>query len=202
MNASSKAGTSSYPGFAAFPIKATFLLIPFIVFYNLWPNRGATLYGEVRGVSDFRKNVYAMGGALLFTTVVVLVTFAAMAHAMGWNTYRIVSSAYWGYFTAPLAMFPYPGTLAAFFYHSEIVQVVIILLLSLWFFGRAGSVFLSSTRMIFASAFDSHRASVAAAGCLQRVADREVQDRRDTADHRVGCDLRRVPGVLYLQMAL
>ena len=80
--ASDKAGTSSYPGSSSFPVKETFLLIPFIVFYNLWPNWGATLYGEVKGASDFRKNVYAMAGALIFTTLVVLITFAAMAHAM------------------------------------------------------------------------------------------------------------------------
>jgi basic amino acid/polyamine antiporter, APA family len=154
VSASDKAGTSTYPGFTAFPFKETFLLLPFMVFYNLWPNWGATLYGEVRGASDFRKNIYAMGGALVFTTVVVVVTFAAMAHAIGFETYGIMSSAYWAYFTAPLAVFPYPGTLAAFFYQSELVQVVLILLLSLWFFGWAGSVFLSSTRMIFAAAFD------------------------------------------------
>jgi APA family basic amino acid/polyamine antiporter len=154
ISASDKAGTSSYPGFGDFPFKETFLLIPFMVFYNLWPNWGATLYGEVRGASDFRKNIYAMGGALLFTTVVVVLTFAAMAHAIGFETYGIMSSAYWGYFTAPLAIFPYPGTIAAFFYTNELVQVVLILLLSLWFFGWAGSVFLSSTRMIFAAAFD------------------------------------------------
>jgi len=154
ISASDKAGTSTYPGFGDFPFKETFLLLPFMVFYNLWPNWGATLYGEVRGASDFRKNIYAMGGALVFTTIVVVLTFAAMAHAMGFETYGIMSSAYWAYFTAPLAVFPYPGTLAAFFYQSELVQVVLILLLSLWFFGWAGSVFLSSTRMIFAAAFD------------------------------------------------
>jgi amino acid transporter len=154
IRASDKAGTSTYPGFGDFPFKETFLLLPFMVFYNLWPNWGATLYGEVRGASDFRKNIYAMGGALVFTTVVVVVTFAAMAHAIGFETYGIMSSAYWGYFTAPLAVFPYPGTIAAFFYTNELVQVVLILLLSLWFFGWAGSVFLSSTRMIFAAAFD------------------------------------------------
>ena len=32
--------------------------------------------------------------------------------------------------------------------------MVLLLLLSLWFFGWAGSVFLSSTRVIFAAAFD------------------------------------------------
>jgi basic amino acid/polyamine antiporter, APA family len=154
QQASDKAGTSTYPGFGSFPVKESFLLIPFIVFYNLWPNWGATLYGEVKGASDFRRNIYAMAGALVFTTVVVLITFALMAHAIGWNTYGIMSSAFWLYFTAPVAVFPYPGTLAAMFFTNELVQLIILLLLSLWFFGWAGSVFLSSTRMIFASAFD------------------------------------------------
>jgi APA family basic amino acid/polyamine antiporter len=146
---------SHFADFASLPLKATFLLIPFIVFYNLWPNWGATLYGEVRGASDFRKNVYAMGGALIFTTVVVVLTFAVMAHAMGFKFYGILSESYWGYLAnTPLAIFPYPGTLAMFFFQNELVQLIIILLLSLWFFGWAGSVFLSSTRMIFAAAFD------------------------------------------------
>ena len=51
---------------AAFP---TLLLIPFLAFFNLFSNWGATLYGEVRGASDFRKNIYAMGGALVVTSL-------------------------------------------------------------------------------------------------------------------------------------
>ena len=144
----------SFQGYGSTPLRATFLLIPFMLFFNLWPNWGATLYGEVRGASDFRKNIYAMGGALLFTTVVVLITFAAMAHAMGFDFYGILSSEYWVAFTSPTYWFPYPGMLAAMFFSNGFVQVVLLLLLSLWFFGWAGSVFLSSTRMIFAAAFD------------------------------------------------
>jgi basic amino acid/polyamine antiporter, APA family len=145
----------SYKGFGAFPLKATFLLIPFMLFYNLWPNWGATLYGEVRGASDFRKNIYAMGGALVFTTIVVVLTFAAMAHAMGYTFYGILSGEYWVTVAkAPTYWFPYPGMLAAMFIHNGFLQVVLLLLLSLWFFGWAGSVFLSSTRVIFAAAFD------------------------------------------------
>src|SRR5207247_333738 len=30
------------------------LIIPFLCFWILWPNWGATLYGEVRGASDFK----------------------------------------------------------------------------------------------------------------------------------------------------
>jgi APA family basic amino acid/polyamine antiporter len=151
--ASQKAGLT-FHGFASLPLRASFLLIPFMVFYNLWPNWGATLYGEVRGASDFRKNVYAMGGALVFTTVVVVITFAAMAHVMGFGFYGILSSEYWAAFTAPTYWFPYPGMLAAMLISNGFLQVVLLLLLSLWFFGWAGSVFLSSTRMIFAAAFD------------------------------------------------
>ncbi|MGN6377877.1 MAG: amino acid permease [Gaiellales bacterium] len=153
VDAAHKAGVG-FKGFGAFPLRATLLLVPFMLFYNLWPNWGATLYGEVRGASDFRKNIYAMGGALVFTTVVVVATFAAMAHAMGFNFYGILSAEYWASFTAPTYWFPYPGMLAAMFFHNGLVQVVLLLLLSLWFFGWAGSVFLSSTRVIFAAAFD------------------------------------------------
>jgi len=38
--------------------------------------------------------------------------------------------------------------------HSQVFQVILILLMSLWFFGWVGTLFLSSTRVIFAAAFD------------------------------------------------
>ena len=44
---------------------ATWTLIPFMLFWMAWPNWGATLYGEVRGAKDFRKNIYQMLGGLL-----------------------------------------------------------------------------------------------------------------------------------------
>ena len=31
------------------------LLVPFMMFFILWPNWGATLYGEIRGASDFKR---------------------------------------------------------------------------------------------------------------------------------------------------
>jgi basic amino acid/polyamine antiporter, APA family len=148
-------GGFSTPGFGSFPVKETFLLLPFIVFYNLWPNWGATLYGEVRGASDFRKNIYAMGGALVFMTVITVITLGAMAHSVGLDFYGILSGEYWlTVVKEPFYLFPYPGTLAAFFYTNEVVQLAIIWLLGLWFLGWAGTLFLSSTRMVFAAAFD------------------------------------------------
>ena len=44
-------------------VRVDVLLIPMIAFFNLWSNWGATLYGEVRGASDFRKNIYRDGAA-------------------------------------------------------------------------------------------------------------------------------------------
>src|SRR6266851_5469403 len=43
---------------------------------------------------------------------------------------------------------------AGWLVHNTAFQVVLILVLSLWFFGWVGTLFLSSTRVIFAAAFD------------------------------------------------
>jgi basic amino acid/polyamine antiporter, APA family len=150
-----KAGLKGYDpgGVGSFSLSATVLLIPMLLFFNLWSNWGATLYGEVRGASDFRKNIYAMGGALLATTIVGGLFLLLFAKTFGWDFYNAANNAFWAG-TNPIGVFPYPGTLAAFLMGSPILQFILITLLSLWFFGWVGSVFLSSTRVIFATAFD------------------------------------------------
>ena len=53
----SAGGPSALPanlGFSPF-FGDSLLLIPFLCFWILWPNWGATLYGEVRGASDFKR---------------------------------------------------------------------------------------------------------------------------------------------------
>jgi basic amino acid/polyamine antiporter, APA family len=154
------AGTPSGVGdFGAF--SGIFLLIPFILFFNLWSNWGATLYGEVRGASDFRNNIKAMGGALIVTTILAAICLLLFAKTFGWDFYNAANNAYWGqpalfdYVKNPaITFFPYPGLLAAFLMDGAFWQVLLILLLSLWFFGWVGTVFLSSTRVVFATAFD------------------------------------------------
>jgi amino acid transporter len=133
--------------------KGTFLLIPFILFFNLWSNWGATLYGEVRGASDFRKNVYAMGGALIATTILAVITMLLFAKTFGWDFYNASNNGYWSG-EGPLGIFPYPGLLTAFLMDGAFWQFLLISLLALWFFGWVGTVFLSSTRVVFAAAFD------------------------------------------------
>lgn len=141
------------PGDLAFG--PTMLLIPMIVFFNLFSNWGATLYGEIRGASDFRKNIYAMGGALIVTTIVAVILLLLFAKTFGWDFYYAANNAYWsGAEGAPTTAWPYPGLLAAFLFDSPILQFILVGLLALWFFGWVGSVFLSSTRVVFATAFD------------------------------------------------
>jgi APA family basic amino acid/polyamine antiporter len=149
------AGLKDYDpgGVGSFSLSSTVLLIPMLLFFNLWSNWGATLYGEVRGASDFRKNIYAMGGALIATTIVGAIFLLLFAKTFGWDFYNAANNAFWAG-TGPIGVFPYPGTMAAFLMGSPVLQFILITLLSLWFFGWVGSVFLSSTRVIFATAFD------------------------------------------------
>jgi APA family basic amino acid/polyamine antiporter len=155
-------GGADYSSVAGGALKGTFLLIPFIVFFNLWSNWGATLYGEVRGASDFRKNVYAMGGALIATTILAVIMLLLFAKTFGWDFYNSANNAYWGTYygyelggDAPLGSnFPYPGMLGAMLFGNGVLQLIVVALLSLWFFGWVGTVFLSSTRVVFATAFD------------------------------------------------
>jgi basic amino acid/polyamine antiporter, APA family len=150
-----KAGTDGYvpPAIGSFAVGATFLLIPMMAFFNLWSNWGATLYGEVRGASDFRKNIYAMAGALIATTITAVILFLLFSKTFGWDWYNAANNAFWAG-TIPTGVWPYPGLLAASFFGSPVLQFILVAVLSLWFFGWVGTVFLSSTRVIFAAAFD------------------------------------------------
>jgi basic amino acid/polyamine antiporter, APA family len=51
-------------------------------------------------------------------------------------------------------IWPYPIMFAGWLIHNTVFQVALILVMSLWFLGWVGTLFLSSTRVIFAAAFD------------------------------------------------
>jgi len=140
---------------------AIFLAMPYIVFFNLWPNWGATLYGEVKGADDFKRNFAGMAWALGVTTVLGVVFFLLVNKTIGWDFFSNANAAYWSYrwgYTPdtppPLNVWPYPAMLAMFLTTNPLLQFVVILAMSMWFFGWAGTIFLSSTRVIFAAAFD------------------------------------------------
>ncbi|HLE14427.1 MAG TPA: APC family permease [Anaerolineales bacterium] len=157
--AGQEAGTVTAPlGSLAFGISMA--LIPMIVFFNLWPNWGSTLYGEVRGATDYKRNFWGMTAAVIVTVVGALVFFALIAKTLGWDFYNNANGAFWNYTwgytdqAPPLPFWPYPGLFAAFMVKSRAVQLLVLVLMSLWWFGWSGTVFLSSTRVIFAAAFD------------------------------------------------
>jgi len=137
-----------------------FLTLPYLVFFNLWPNWGATLYGEVRGATDFKRNITGMGAALGVTTLLGILLLYAISKTIGWEFYVQAGGAWWNYAwgfstDAPaLPVWPYPALFAAFLTTNKVVQFIVIALMSLWWFGWSGTVFLSSTRVIFAAAFD------------------------------------------------
>jgi amino acid transporter len=146
--------------FARSSLGAIFLAMPYIVFFNLWPNWGATLYGEVKGADDFKRNFWGMALGLLVTTGLAILLFVLINKTITWEFYRNANAAYWNYrwgYTEtppPFPVWPYPALLAMFVTSNPLLQVIVLLAMGTWFFGWAGTMFLSSTRVIFAAAFD------------------------------------------------
>jgi basic amino acid/polyamine antiporter, APA family len=135
------------------PLGPTLLLVPNMMFFILWPNWGASLYGEIRGASDFKRVFRGMFFGLWITTALVVIFFLLMAKTFGWNFYQNANAAFFnGSF--PLPVWPYPFMFVGWLVHNTAFQVILILVMSLWFFGWVGTLFLSSTRVIFAAAFD------------------------------------------------
>ena len=135
------------------------LLVPMLMFYLLWPNWGTTLYGEVRGASDFKRVFAGMFFGLWTTVLLSVILLVLFARFFGFDFYQDVNALWVDnvYGTASahaLPIFPYPVMLVGWAVHNQVFQVILILLMSLWFFAWVGTLFLSSTRVIFAAAFD------------------------------------------------
>jgi basic amino acid/polyamine antiporter, APA family len=134
------------------------LLIPFLCFWILWPNWGATLYGEVRGASDFRRVMSGMMWGLWVTVAIAFVFILLAAKFFGWEFFNAANLNYWAtvyeFGDAAIPIWSYPPMLASFYFHNEAIQAIIVLVFGAWFLGWAGTLFLSSTRVIFAAAFD------------------------------------------------
>jgi amino acid transporter len=150
--AAAKAGYATHPlGFG--PLGPTMLLVPYMMFFLLWPNWGATLYGEIRGASDFRRVFTGMFSGLWITVACTILFLLLVYKTIGWDFYQNANAL--GYNLTPqFGIWPYPFMFAGWLVHNTAFQVILILVLSLWFFGWVGTLFLSSTRVIFAAAFD------------------------------------------------
>src|SRR3989440_796853 len=151
-----KAGAGGV-SFGTFGIGATFLLLPFLAFYLLWPVWGATLYGEVRGAKEYRKVFSAMFWGLWVTVALVAVVILLIVKTIGWDFYTAANGAFWNTLAGgapPVGIWPYPVMFAGWLMNNHLLQALLIAVMGLWFFGWAGTLFLSSTRVIFAAAFD------------------------------------------------
>jgi hypothetical protein len=77
---------------------------------------------------------------------------------MGWDFYINANGAFWSnvfYGTAvPIPVWPYPVQFATFLTTSRALQTLVVFLVGFWWFGWSGTLFLSSTRVIFAAALD------------------------------------------------
>jgi amino acid transporter len=160
LKAAAKGGTSGV-SFGSFGLGSTLLLLPLLAFYLLWPNWGATLYGEVRGAKEYRRVFNAMFWGLWVTVGLVAVVMLLILKTVGWDFYYAANAAFWNNLFAvqgapapPVPIWPYPVMLAGWLVNSHLFQALLIAVMGLWFFGWAGTLFLSSTRVIFAAAFD------------------------------------------------
>jgi len=137
---------------------ASMALVPMMTFFNLWPNWGSTLYGEVRGATDYKRNFWGMAWAIIVTAGLALIFFALINKTMGWDFYINANGAFWSnvfYGTdVAIPVWPYPVQFASFLTGSRFLQLLIVFLVGMWWFGWSGTVFLSSTRVIFAAALD------------------------------------------------
>jgi len=157
IEAGQAAGTLFGP-LGVIALGASMAMVPMMTFFNLWPNWGSTLYGEVRGATDYKRNFWGMAAAIIVTAVLALIFFALINKTMGWDFYINANGAFWSnvfYGTdVPIPVWPYPVMFASFLTPSKFLQFLIIFLVGMWWFGWSGTVFLSSTRVIFAAALD------------------------------------------------
>ena len=155
-------------GHAALPAKIgltpflgdSLLIIPFLCFWILWPNWGSTLYGEVRGASDFKRVMSGMMWGLWVTIAIAVVFLLLASKFFGWDFFNAGNVNFINYFYAytdspgPTPIWTYPPLLVGMFFHNSLIGALLILAFGAWFLGWAGTLFLSSTRVIFAAAFD------------------------------------------------
>ena len=158
----SAGGFSGLAGLTDWNVSTSLGLIPFIVFFNLYPVWGATLYGEVRGSNDFKRNLKALTASLVFTSILAVIGFLLFASAFGWNFWNSANYVYWGTIYAynpstpalPFPIFPSPGLFAGILTGNVLVELFLLITLSCFYWGWSGTLFITSTRVMFAASFD------------------------------------------------
>src|SRR3979411_1491571 len=145
IDAASKTFAGS--SFTTFTFVPLLLLLPWLAFYLLWPNWGATLYGEVRGSKDLRRPFWSMFWGLWVTVALVALVVILINKTIGWNFYQSANAAYWnnlfavqGAVAPPIPIWPYPVMFAGFLVNNHIFQALLIIVMGLWFCRWAGTL--------------------------------------------------------------
>jgi len=132
---------------------ASYKLLPMLLFWIMWPVWGSTLFGEVREAGEWRKMFNVFEGALIAAAAVAIVLWPLFDSAVGYEFYQALN---YNYFvgSGQQQWLSAPTTIAAIAMGNGILAKLMAILMAGWFFAWSGTVFLSSTRVIFATAFD------------------------------------------------
>jgi APA family basic amino acid/polyamine antiporter len=94
-------------------------------------------------------------------TIAIAILFLLLASKFfGWQFFNAGNvnfiNFFYGYTASngPIPVWTYPPLLIGMWFHSQLIGVLLTLVFGAWFLGWAGTLFLSSTRVIFAAAFD------------------------------------------------
>ncbi|MFB6183354.1 MAG: APC family permease [Haloarculaceae archaeon] len=132
---------------------ASFKLVPMLLFWIMWTVWGSTLFGEVREAGEFRKMFGVFEAALIGAGVFAIVLWPIFDGAVGYNFYQALN---YNYFvgSGQLQWLSAPTFVAALTLGGGPLGMLEVVLMAGWFFAWSGTVFMSSTRVIFATAFD------------------------------------------------
>jgi len=133
--------------------EASYLLFPMLLFWIMWTVWGSTLFGEVREAGEWSKMFNVFEAALVGAAVFAIVLWVVFSNALTWEFYQALN---WSYFVGAGEMqwLSSPTTLAGIAFGGGALGLLVTVLMAGWFFAWSGTVFLSSTRVIFAAAFD------------------------------------------------
>ncbi len=106
-------------------LTAAVAMLPFMLFWILYPNWGSTLYGEVRGSGDFRKVLNGMLGGIWVTAALAIVFVLLAAKTFGWLFFNATNvnfiNWFYGYTTTDptVPIWSYPPLLASYLIDSH-----------------------------------------------------------------------------------
>src|ERR1700722_1734348 len=144
-----------YGGVVAFAVIAVLLLVnshaSFISSFNLEGQKIFGVHNAYAATNAAAKKAHIVTYPLGFGPIGP--TMLLVDKTIGWGFYQNLNALDFNA-TPQFGIWPYPFLFAGWLVHNTVFQVVLILALSLWFFGWVGTLFLSSSRVIFAAAFD------------------------------------------------